>query len=203
MAKGPSRMAMKKPLIGAISGYAVAGGFELALLCDLRVVEENAVMGVFCRRFGKYFIQYTYFTSHIAWVLLGVPLIDGGTVRLPAIVGFSRAMDLILTGRPIKAKEAFDWGLANRVVSCGTGTIIDNFSKKLFNCYVILLALGQAVNLADSLKKFPQKCMLADRKSAYYATYSAKSLDDALSYEHNNGAPILQEVSTLKVSLLL
>jgi len=99
---GPSWMPTTKPLIAAVSGFAVAGGLELALLCDMRVVEDTAVMGVFCRRFG-------------------VPLIDGGTVRLPALVGLSRALDLILTGRPIKAKEAYDWGLANRVVSTGTG----------------------------------------------------------------------------------
>ncbi|XP_032797272.2 mevalonyl-coenzyme A hydratase sidH [Daphnia magna] len=154
---GPSRILTKKPLIAAISGYAVAGGFELALLCDMRVMEDTAVMGVFCRRFG-------------------VPLIDGGTVRLPALVGFSRAMDLILTGRPIKAKEALEWGLVNRVVSCGT-------------------ALGQAVNLADSLKRFPQECLQADRRSAYYATYSATSLEDALKYEFDNGVPILEKES--------
>lgn len=150
---GPSRMLTKKPLIAAVSGYAVAGGLELALLCDLRVMEETAIMGVFCRRFG-------------------VPLIDGGTVRLPAAIGFSRAMDMILTGRPVKGKEAFEWGLANRIVACGT-------------------ALGQAVNLADSLKKFPQQCLRADRRSAYYATYSAKNYEDALQYEAENGKAIL------------
>ena len=98
---GPSRMLLGKPVIGAISGYAVAGGLELALWCDLRVVEESAVMGVFCRRWG-------------------VPLVDGGTVRLPRLVGHSQAMDLILTGRPVDAREALAMGLANRVVQDGT-----------------------------------------------------------------------------------
>jgi enoyl-CoA hydratase len=99
---GPTRMVMSKPVIAAISGYAVAGGLELALWCDLRVVEEDAVMGVFCRRWG-------------------VPLIDGGTVRLPRLIGHSRAMDMILTGRGVDAAEALAMGLANRVVSKGQG----------------------------------------------------------------------------------
>jgi enoyl-CoA hydratase len=89
-------------MVAAISGYAVAGGLELALMCDLRVMEETAIMGVYCRRFG-------------------VPLMDGGTVRLQAMVGLSRALDLILTGRSLNAKEAFEWGVANRIVACGTG----------------------------------------------------------------------------------
>ncbi|KAH3859815.1 hypothetical protein DPMN_102637 [Dreissena polymorpha] len=99
---GPSRMCFSKPVIAAVDGYAVAGGLELALLCDLRVMEETAVMGVFCRRFG-------------------VPLIDGGTVRLPKLIGLSRAMDLILTGRSVSGKEAFEMGLANRL--CTTGAV--------------------------------------------------------------------------------
>lgn len=89
-------------MVAAISGYAVAGGFELALMCDLRIMEDTAIMGVYCRRFG-------------------VPLIDGGTVRLQAMVGLSRALDLILTGRSLEAKEALEWGVANRIVACGTG----------------------------------------------------------------------------------
>ncbi|KAG8229865.1 hypothetical protein J437_LFUL008255 [Ladona fulva] len=126
---GPTRKIFRKPVIASISGYAVAGGFELALACDLRIMEETAIMGVFNRRFG-------------------VPLVDGGTVRLPSMIGLSRAMDLILTGRAVTAKEALEWGLANRYVAIGTG-------------------LGQAVNMARSLAKFPQKCLLADRASAY------------------------------------
>jgi enoyl-CoA hydratase len=126
---GPSRMLLGKPVIGAISGYAVAGGLELALWCDLRVVEESAVMGVFCRRWG-------------------VPLVDGGTVRLPRLVGHSRAMDLILTGRPVGAQEALAMGLANRVVADGT-------------------ALDAAVDLAEQLCAFPQDCLRSDRLSAY------------------------------------
>src|SRR5437773_12455264 len=97
---GPTRMRLGKPVIAAVSGYAVAGGFELALWCDLRVVEEDAIMGVFNRRWG-------------------VPLVDGGTVRLPAVVGLGRALDLILTGRPVDAREAERIGLANRVVAHG------------------------------------------------------------------------------------
>src|SRR5690606_6466407 len=99
---GPSRMILNKPVIGAISGHAVAGGLELALWCDMRVVEEDAIMGVFCRRWG-------------------VPLIDGGTVRLPRLIGHSRAMDLILTGRPVDAEEALAMGLANRIAPKGKG----------------------------------------------------------------------------------
>lgn len=153
---GPTRRMFKKPLVAAVSGYAVAGGMELAMMCDLRVMEETAVMGVFCRRFG-------------------VPLIDGGTVRLQALVGLSRALDLILTGRAIKAQEAYEWGLANRVVACGTG-------------------LGQAINLASSLVKFPQACMLADRESAYNTAFNANSYEEAFEFEKNNSLPaVLQE----------
>ncbi|WP_374978889.1 crotonase/enoyl-CoA hydratase family protein [Pseudomonas solani] len=126
---GPSRMQLAKPLIAAIEGYAVAGGLELALLADMRVMAEDAVCGVFCRRFG-------------------VPLIDGGTVRLPRIVGQGRALDLILTGRPVQAEEALAMGLANRVVPSGT-------------------AREAAERLALEIAAFPQRCMLADRASAY------------------------------------
>lgn len=125
---GPTRMALTKPVIAAVSGYAVAGGLELALMCDLRVVERSAVFGVFCRRWG-------------------VPLIDGGTVRLPRIVGHGRAMDMILTGRPVQAGEALAMGLANRVVDDGS-------------------AVDSARALARELAAFPQRCLLADRASA-------------------------------------
>ncbi len=125
---GPSRMQLSKPVIAAVSGYCVAGGLELAAWCDLRVADETAVFGVFCRRFG-------------------VPLIDGGTVRLPRLIGASRAMDMILTGRPVDAREALQFGLANRLVPAGE-------------------ALEAAVALAQELCAFPQRCMRNDRLSA-------------------------------------
>jgi enoyl-CoA hydratase len=125
---GPSRMVLSKPVIAAVSGYAVAGGLELAVWCDLRVAEEDAVFGVFCRRWG-------------------VPLIDGGTVRLPRLIGHSRAMDLILTGREVRADEALAMGLANRVVPKGQ-------------------ARQAAEELAAQLAALPQQCLRADRLSA-------------------------------------
>ena len=125
---GPSRMMLSKPVIAAIAGHAVAGGLELALWCDLRVAEESAVLGVFCRRWG-------------------VPLVDGGTLRLPRLIGHSRAMDLILTGRPVHADEALQMGLVNRVVADGQ-------------------VLDAALALAQSLSRFPQACMRSDRLSA-------------------------------------
>ncbi|BCI79899.1 enoyl-CoA hydratase [Mycolicibacterium sp. TY66] len=125
---GPSRMMLSKPVIAAVSGYAVAGGLELAVWCDLRVVEEDATFGVFCRRWG-------------------VPLIDGGTVRLPRLIGHSRAMDLILTGRAVDAAEALQIGLANRVVPPGQ-------------------ARAKAEELAHQLAALPQLCLRADRMSA-------------------------------------
>ena len=128
---GPSRLALSKPVIAAVSGHAVAGGLELALWCDLRVVERDAVLGVFCRRWG-------------------VPLIDGGTVRLPRIVGLGRALDLILTGRPVAADEALAIGLADRVVPTGE-------------------ARAAAEALAAQIATFPQLCVRSDRRSAYDA----------------------------------
>jgi len=125
---GPTRMHLSKPVIAAIEGYAVAGGLELALWCDLRVVAEDAVLGVFCRRFG-------------------VPLIDLGTIRLPRLIGHSRAMDLILTGRSVPAKEAVLIGLANRVAPGGK-------------------ALDAALELAEEIARHPQRCMRSDRRSA-------------------------------------
>jgi len=126
---GPTRMLLSKPVIAAVSGYAVAGGLELALWCDLRVAEESATFGVFCRRWG-------------------VPLIDGGTVRLPRVIGHGRALDLILTGRPVGAAEALQMGLANRLVPDGT-------------------ARAEAEKLAGEIARFPQLCMRADRMSAH------------------------------------
>jgi enoyl-CoA hydratase len=122
---GPTRMRLGKPVIAAVSGHAVAGGLELALWCDLRVVEESAVLGVFCRRWG-------------------VPLIDGGTVRLPRLIGAGRAMDLVLTGRPVDAAEALSIGLADRVVPTGT-------------------ARAAAEQLAAEIAAFPQTCLRHDR----------------------------------------
>jgi enoyl-CoA hydratase len=124
---GPTRMQLSKPVIAAIEGHAVAGGLELALWCDLRVMAEDAVMGVYCRRFG-------------------VPLVDGGTVRLPRLIGQSRAMDLILSGRAVQSAEAFSIGLANRVVGKGQ-------------------ALDSAIQWAQQLSAFPQTCMRNDRLS--------------------------------------
>ena len=148
---GPTRMALSKPLIAAVAGHAVAGGLELALLADLRVVEQSAVFGVFCRRWG-------------------VPLIDGGTVRLPRVVGMGRALDMILTGRPVYAKEAETMGLANRVVADGT-------------------ARAEAEELARQIAAFPQLCMLADRASAY--RQATLPLAEALREEGRHGGAIV------------
>jgi enoyl-CoA hydratase len=126
---GPSRMRLSKPVVAAIAGHAVAGGLELALWCDLRVADEDAVLGVFCRRWG-------------------VPLIDGGTVRLPRLIGLSRALDLILTGRAVSAREALEIGLVNRVVANGT-------------------CRAAAEQLAGEVARFPQECLRHDRLSAY------------------------------------
>ncbi|MFD7531897.1 crotonase/enoyl-CoA hydratase family protein [Streptomyces sp. NPDC059849] len=124
---GPTRMCLSKPVVAAVSGHAVAGGLELALWCDLRVAEDDAVFGVFCRRWG-------------------VPLVDGGTVRLPRLIGESRAMDMILTGRPVPAAEAYAIGLVNRIVPPGE-------------------ARGAAERLAHEIAAFPQLCLRHDRLS--------------------------------------
>ncbi|HSB24139.1 MAG TPA: crotonase/enoyl-CoA hydratase family protein [Burkholderiaceae bacterium] len=150
---GPTRMALRKPVIAAIEGYAVAGGLELALMCDLRVAARSATFGVFCRRWG-------------------VPLIDGGTVRLPRVVGMGRALDMILTGRAVGADEALQMGLANRVVDDGQ-------------------ALAQAQALAAQIAAFPQRCMRADRASAYRQW--DLSLPDALRHEGAGGYPVVQD----------
>ena len=150
---GPTRMALAKPLIAAVHGHAVAGGLELALLADLRVADESAVFGVFCRRWG-------------------VPLIDGGTVRLPRIVGMGRALDMILTGRAVDATEALQMGLANRVVPAGQ-------------------ARAAAEQLAYELAALPQACMLADRASSYRQW--DLPLDEALRREGADGYRIVFE----------
>lgn len=152
---GPSRLIVQKPVIAAVAGYAVAGGLELSLLADMRVVEEDAIFGVFCRRWG-------------------VPLIDGGTVRLQAIIGLGRALDMILTGRPVGAQEALAMGLANRVVPKGE-------------------ALQQALDIARQLIAFPELCMNTDRRSAYYSAYEASSFQDAMSQEFNAGVKVVSK----------
>jgi enoyl-CoA hydratase/carnithine racemase len=153
---GPTRMRLSKPVIAAVAGHAVAGGLELALWCDLRVVEEDAVFGVFCRRWG-------------------VPLIDGGTVRLPRLIGASRAMDMILTGRPVGAREALEAGLANRVVGLSESR-------------------GAAEELARRLAQFPQLCMREDRLSLL----EQDGLDEsaAMANELRHGIRSLTEVQT-------
>lgn len=150
---GPTRMILSKPVIAAVSGYAVAGGLELALWCDLRVVEEDAVFGVFCRRWG-------------------VPLIDGGTVRLPRLIGHSRAMDMILTGRAVDAHEALAMGLANRVVPNGQSR-------------------AAAEELAAELARSPQGCMRSDRLSALHQWGHSQA--EALDFEFGSLARVAAE----------
>lgn len=149
---GPTRHLLSKPVIAAVEGYAVAGGLELALWCDMRVASESAKFGVFCRRWG-------------------VPLVDGGTVRLPRLIGHSRALDMILTGREIGAREALDWGLANRLVPQGQ-------------------ALTEAIALAQQLTRFPQTCLRSDRRSSYEQW--GLDVAEALVNEAERGLPALQ-----------
>ncbi len=148
---GPTRMLLSKPVIAAITGYAVAGGLELALWCDLRIAEADVVLGVFSRRWG-------------------VPLIDGGTVRLPRLIGLSHALDLILTGRPVSANEALRMGLVNRVVPTG-------------------MARQAAEDLAHRLAQFPQRCLRADRLSAY--RQAGLDLETAMQQEFSAGLEAL------------
>ncbi|GAA4621121.1 crotonase/enoyl-CoA hydratase family protein [Actinoallomurus vinaceus] len=156
---GPTRMRLSKPVIAAISGHAVAGGLELAIWCDLRVAEEDAVLGVFCRRWG-------------------VPLIDGGTVRLPRLIGASRATDLILTGRAVPAPEAYDMGLVNRVVPHGR-------------------AREAAEELAAQIAAFPQACMRHDRMSLI--EQQGLEEDAAISNEFRHGRAVLGETGLADV----
>jgi enoyl-CoA hydratase len=153
---GPTRMLLDKPVIAAVEGYAVAGGLELAAWCDLRVAARDAVFGVYCRRWG-------------------VPLIDGGTIRLPRLIGHSHALDLILTGRGVSGEEALRMGLANRLVAPGT-------------------ALREAVQLAGEIAAFPQACLRADRRSAHRQW--ELPLADALRAETAGGLPVLAEART-------
>ncbi|GGP83391.1 crotonase/enoyl-CoA hydratase family protein [Saccharothrix coeruleofusca] len=153
---GPTRLRLSKPVVAAVSGHAVAGGLELALWCDLRVVDEDAVFGVFCRRWG-------------------VPLVDGGTVRLPRLIGASRAMDLVLTGRPVHSGEALRIGLANRVVPNGT-------------------CRAEAERLAREIAAFPQVCLRQDRLSLLEQEGLPES--EALANELARGMVSLAEVET-------
>jgi enoyl-CoA hydratase len=153
---GPSRMLLSKPVIAAVEGHAVAGGLELALWCDLRVAARDAVFGVYCRRWG-------------------VPLVDGGTVRLPRLIGHSRALDMILTGRGVSGDEALSFGLANRLVEPGH-------------------ALEAAKELARSLCVFPQLCMRSDRLSSYEQW--ALPLDGAIANEYRLGSEVIRSGET-------
>jgi enoyl-CoA hydratase len=154
---GVSRLLLSKPVIAAVEGFAVAGGLELALWCDMRVAAEDAVFGVYCRRWG-------------------VPLIDGGTVRLPRLIGHSRAMDMILTGRGVSGAEALSFGLANRLVPQGA-------------------ALAAAVALAHELAALPQGCLRSDRLSAY-ESWDLGGVDAAMANEFARGLSVIQSGET-------
>ena len=156
---GPTRLQLGKPVIAAISGYAVAGGLELGCWCDLRVAEQSAVLGVFCRRFG-------------------VPLIDGGTLRLPQLIGLGRALDLILTGRPVAAAEALSMGLVNRVVADGQ-------------------ARAAAEALAAELAKLPQTCLRSDRAATLAQMDRPLSQSAALAREFALGLMTIQSGETV------
>jgi enoyl-CoA hydratase len=155
---GPTRMLLSKPVIAAVEGYAVAGGLELAIWCDLRVAARDAVFGVFCRRWG-------------------VPLVDGGTIRLTRMLGHSHALDLILTGRGVSGEEARLMGLANRLVEPGS-------------------ALPEALNLAKQLAAFPQRCMRSDRLSSYRQWNLP--MGEALREETGMGLEVIRSGETLQ-----
>jgi enoyl-CoA hydratase len=155
---GPTRMMLDKPVIAAVEGYAVAGGLELAVWCDLRVAADDAVFGVYCRRWG-------------------VPLVDGGTVRLPRLIGHSHALDLILTGRGVSGDEARAMGLVNRTVASGE-------------------ALDAAIDLARGLSAFPQRCLRSDRRSSYEQW--ERSYSDALARETELGLEVIASGETLR-----
>ena len=155
---GPTRMLLSKPVIAAIEGHCVAGGLELALWCDLRVAAQNATLGFFCRRFG-------------------VPLIDGGSVRLPRLIGQSRALDLILTGRAVEAEEALQIGLVNRL--CAPGQ-----------------ALSTALQLAQQLAQLPQRCLRSDRLCVY--EQAALPLQEALAHEFRRGLRVIESGESLR-----
>jgi enoyl-CoA hydratase len=154
---GPTRLLLSKPVIAAVEGYAVAGGLELALWCDLRVAATDATFGVFCRRWG-------------------VPLVDGGTVRLPRLIGQSRALDMVLTGRGVSGEEALEWGLANR--TCPAGQTLET-----------------ALRLADQLASLPQVCLRSDRQSLY--EQAGLDLNAALANEVRHGLVPLRDGESL------
>ena len=155
---GPTRLLLSKPVIAAVEGHAVAGGLELALWCDLRVAARDAVFGVYCRRFG-------------------VPLVDGGTIRLPRLVGHSNALDLILTGRGVSGEEALRMGLANRLVETGT-------------------AVDSALELARQLADLPQTCMQSDRLSSYEQW--SLPLCEAIRNEFRRGMQVIDSGETVE-----
>jgi enoyl-CoA hydratase len=155
---GPSRLLLSKPVLAAVEGHAVAGGLELALWCDLRVAARDAVFGVYCRRFG-------------------VPLVDLGTIRLPRLIGQSRALDLILTGRGVSGDEALQFGLTNRLVDPGE-------------------ALASAIELAESLSRLPQRCLRSDRLSAYEQW--SLPLDQAIKNEFRRGMEVIGSGESLQ-----
>ncbi|GAB0096561.1 uncharacterized protein DMENIID0001_120850 [Sergentomyia squamirostris] len=152
---GLTRRILKKPFVCAMNGYCVGNGLELALMCDLRVIEDSCILGFLNRRFG-------------------MPLIDGGTARLPAMVGLSRALDMVLTGRHITAREAFEMGLASRIVGNGT-------------------AVGQAVSVAISVGKFPQKSLMHDREALYRSAYDSPSFSNSANFEIDTITPEIIE----------
>ena len=153
---GPTRLLLDKPVIAAVEGYAVAGGLELALWCDLRVAATDAVFGVYCRRWG-------------------VPLVDGGTVRLPRLIGHSHALDMILTGRGVSGEEAVRMGLANRLVAHGE-------------------ALNTAITLATEIAALPQRCLRSDRRSSF--DQWALTFDEALANETQLGLTTIRSGET-------
>jgi enoyl-CoA hydratase len=153
---GPSHLLLSKPVLAAVEGHAVAGGLELALWCDLRIAARDAVFGVYCRRWG-------------------VPLVDGGTVRLPRLIGHSHALDMILTGRGVSGDEALSMGLANRLVEPGR-------------------ALPEAIALAEKLAAFPQRCLRGDRLSSYRQWSLAQ--EDALAEEMRIGTEVIRSGET-------
>jgi len=154
---GPTRLELTKPVIAAIDGWCVAGGLELALMADLRIADVEAKLGVLNRRFG-------------------VPLIDGGSVRLPELIGLSRALDVILTGRIIEAEEALSMGLVNRVTKTGQ-------------------SFGRAMHLAKELIAHPQECLRTDRASAYHATFASRSLQESLEHEAMTALQVISKES--------